>query len=294
MASRSADPCTGTLVDPVHALFCRGGEIYVFNFLEKRTACTHILVVILFLLSAGCRSTSDGSDHAGIPRSERAGLAVLNFRNTTPQGQAAQFQPWEYGIATMLTTDLEAIGIFNVVERERLKDIVRELKLQDSGLVDKDTAVAVGKLTAARYLLTGSFAEMNGQLRIAVQIFSVEKGIQLGAVSMTGKTDEFFLLEKRLFIKVIDFLEVMLSEEDKEKIMKDIETKSVDASLKNYSGEMTMAKAEELKKAGRNDEAIRLLRDAKKEFAEALEYDPNYDRAKKNLATLARAIPITL
>jgi TolB-like protein len=294
MASRFVEPCIGALFDTFHDLFCREGKISVFNFLENRTICTYILVVIFFLLSTGCRSTSDGSDQVGIPRSERDGVAVLNFKNTTAQEKANQFQPWEYGIATMLTTDLEAIGIFNIVERERLRDIARELNLQNSGLVDKDTAVAVGKLTAARYILTGSFTEMNGELRIAVQIFSVEKGIQLGAASITGETNTFFLIEKKLFIKVIDFLEVMLSEENKEKIMKNIETESVNASLKNYSGEMAMVKAQELKRMGKKDEAIRLLRDAKNEFAEALEYDPNYARAKKNLATLARAIPITL
>jgi TolB-like protein len=257
--------------------------------------CTVFLSVILLLFSLeACGSLSPGAGRMVIPRSDRSGLAVLNLKNATPRDHAAQFQPWEYGIATMLTTDLEAIGIFNVVERERLIDIARELNLQKTDLVDKDTAVAVGKMTAAQYILTGSFTEMNGQLRIAVQIFSVEQGIQLGAASMTGKTDEFFLLEKRLFVKVTEFLEVMLSEENKEKIMKNIETESVGASLRNYSGEMAVAKAELMKKAGRNDEAIRLLRDARKEFAEALVYDPNYIRAKKNLATLTRAIPKTL
>lgn len=251
------------------------------------------IISVAIVLSA-CSTASLGSSHPGISRSDRTGLAVLNLKNATPKDSAGQFQPWEYGIATMLTTDIEAIGIFNVVERERLLDIARELELQKTDLVDKETAVTIGKMTAATYILTGSFTEMNGQLRIAVQIFSVEQGIQLGAASMTGKTEEFFLLEKRLFIKVIEFLEVMITEEKRARIMDTIETKSVDASLKNYSGEMAVAKAGTLKKAGRDDEALRLLGQAKKEFSEALAYDPDYARAKNNLATLAMAIPITL
>lgn len=251
------------------------------------------MIFALLILSA-CSTASLGSAHSVIPRSERAGLAVLNLKNATPRDRAGQFQPWEYGIATMLTTDLEAIGIFNVVERERLINITRELDLQKTDLVDKETAVSIGKMTAAKYILTGSFTEMNSQLRIAVQIFSVEQGIQLGAAAMTGKTEEFFLLEKRLFVKVIEFLEVMITEENRERILNTIETQSVDASLKNYSGEMAVAKAGALKKAGREDEALRLLGQAKKEFSEALVYDPNYARAKNNLATLAMAIPITL
>jgi TolB-like protein len=269
--------------------------IFAEGFSNNHLRSTRILTVIFLLhLTCACSTIPQRSAHTGIPRSERAGVAILNFKNTSAQERATQFQPWEYGIATMLTTDLETIGIFNIVERERLKDIIQEHKLQSSELVDRNTAVAIGKLTAARYILTGSFAEMQGELRIGVQIFSVEKGMQLGAASIMGETNKFFLIEKKLFVKVIDFLEVMLSEEEKAKILRNIETESVDASLKNYSGEVAMAKAEELKRMGKNEEAIRLLREAKQRFTEALEYDPNYARAKKNLATLARAIPITL
>jgi TolB-like protein len=278
-----------------HFPFNRRQGIFAEGFSNNRLRLTRILTVIFLLqFSIACSTIPQRSAYTGIPRSERAGVAILNFKNTSAQERTTQFQPWEYGIATMLTTDLETIGIFNIVERERLKDIMQEHKLQSSDLVDRNTAVAIGKLTAARYILTGSFAEMQGELRIGVQIFSVEKGMQLGAASIMGETNKFFLIEKKLFVKVIDFLEVMLSEEEKAKILRNIETESVDASLKNYSGEVAMAKAEELKRMGKNEEAIRLLREAKQRFTEALEYDPNYARAKKNLATLARAIPITL
>lgn len=286
---------TNVVLGMFHFPSNRRQGIFVKGFSNNHLRSTRILTVIFLLhLTYACSTIPQRSAHTSIPRSERAGVAILNFKNTSAQERATQFQPWEYGIATMLTTDLETIGIFNIVERERLKDIIQEHKLQSSDLVDRNTAVTIGKLTAARYILTGSFAEMQGELRIGVQIFSVEKGMQLGAASIIGETNKFFLIEKKLFVKVIDFLEVMLSEEEKAKILRNIETESVDASLKNYSGEVAMAKAEELKRMGKNEEAIRLLREAKQRFTEALEYDPNYARAKKNLATLTRAIPITL
>jgi len=249
---------------------------------------------VFLLCTCGCANYPDSVDRAGLPRSDRAALAVLNFRNTTEKEQAARFQPWEYGIATMLSTDLEALGVFNIVERERLRDIVHEHKLQVSDLVDSQTAVKLGRLVAANYLLTGSFSEMKGELRIAVQVFSVEKGVQLGAASIQGETDTFFTMEKKLFIKVIDFLEVMMNEEDLVRIEGAVETRSVDASLMNYSGEMALARARELKRTGRNQDAVRLLQEARKKFSEALAYDPAYARARKNLETLAMAIPITL
>ncbi len=265
------------------------------GFSNNHLGFTRILTVVFLLhFSIACSTAPNRSASARIPRAERAGVAILNFKNATAQERAGQFQPWEYGIAVMLTTDLESIGIFNIVDRERLRDILKEQELQYSGLVDRNTAVRVGKLMAARYILTGSFAEMNGEIKIAAQIFSVEKGIQLGATSIVGETNKFFLIEKKLFIKIIEFLQVLLSEEEQAKIVKNIETESVEASLKNYSGEMAMAQAEELKRKGRKEEAVRLLREAKERFAEALQYDPHYQRAKKNLATLSMAIPITL
>ena len=229
-----------------------------------------------------------------LPRSERSGLAVLRFVNTTSKERANYFQPWEYGIAAMLTTDLEETAMFNIVDRERINEILKEIQLQQSGLVDKKSAVTIGKLTAAKYILTGTFMEMGGQLKISAQVFSVEKGIQLCATSATGKTDKFFIVEKNLFTKVTKVLEVMLDEEKQSKILNTIETKSVDASLKNYSGEIALMKADESKKMGQEKDANMFEKDAKQKFKEALEYDPNYERAKKNLAKLVMAIPMTL
>ncbi len=260
----------------------------------KRIWIRGVMAVMLLLNTPGCANTPDSTGRAGLPRSDRAALAVLNFRNTTEKEQAARFQPWEYGIATMLSTDLESLGVFNIVERERLRDIVREFELQSSDLVDSQTAVKVGRLVAADYLLTGSFSEMKGELRIAVQVFSVEKGVQLGAASIQGETETFFTMEKKLFIEVIDFLEVMMNEEDRTRIATEAETRSVDASLMNYSGEMALSRAREMKRTGRNQDAVRLLQEARKNFSAALAYDPAYARARKNLETLAMAIPITL
>ncbi|MBW1792766.1 MAG: hypothetical protein JRJ14_11050 [Deltaproteobacteria bacterium] len=116
---------------------------------------------------------------------------MLNFKNTTSQERVRAFQPWEYGLPSMLMTDIESIGIFNIVSREKLTDILEEQRFQYSGLVDRKQAVKLGKIAAAHYILTGSFTELNGKLQIETQVFSVENGVQLGAVSVTGETNRF-------------------------------------------------------------------------------------------------------
>lgn len=242
-------------------------------------------VVVLCVLFACARK---------IPRSERMGLAVMNFRNTTSEERAEEFQPWEYGIPMMLMTDIESIDLFNIVSRERLKDIIEEQRLQYSGLVDPEEAVQLGKLAAAHYILTGSFAELNGKLRIEAQVFSVEKGVQLGAASVIGETDRFFEIEKQLVVKVSEYLRAMLTEEEKARIAANIETRSINASLNNYAGEIAVMESDELREQGKLDEADELVKKAKKRFEKALKHDPDYKKPKENLARLAMGIPMTL
>lgn len=237
---------------------------------------------------------ASGCVPAGQSRSDRSGLAVLKFVNATSEDHAAYFQPWEYGIAAMLATDIEKTAMFNIVDRDRLNDIIREQQLQVSGLVDRKTAVAIGRLIAARYILTGTFLVVGNDLKIMAQVFSVEQGIQLDSITVAGKTANFFLVEKELFSNVSKSLRIMLDEAKQARIMHTIETKSVEASLRNYAGEMALMKADEMNRLGRKKETAALRDNARRQFREALEYDPEYERAKKNLAKLVMAVPMTL
>lgn len=248
------------------------------------------IFLILFMFSC----TSDTKHLRNIPRESRKGLAVLNFKNNTPKSRSAEYEPWEFGIASMVMTDIETIGIFNIVSKERLSDILQEQQFQLTGAVNTKDIVELGNLTGAKYILTGSFMEINGTLRIESQVFSVEKGTQLGTASVNGKTDSFFDIEKELVSKITIFLDTMLTESEQKIIASKVETKSIKASLNNYSGEMSIMEAEELKKAGKKDEAKKILQEAKAEFKKAIELDPGYEKAKKNLSKVSMAIPVQL
>lgn len=229
-----------------------------------------------------------------VPRSERADLAVLNFVNNTPGERATEFEPWELGLASMMMTDLESIGLFNIISRDDLRDVSSKRGIQ-IGAVQTDTAaLEVGRLLAARYVLSGSFVEMGGDLRVEARVFSVEQGIQLGAASVTGKTERFFELQKQLVFKVSKYLEAMLDEAELSIIERNVETRSVHASLNNYAGEIAVLQAQEYRERGEPKRADALLEEAKGRFQDALKHDPGYEKAKKNLAKLAMGIPLTL
>lgn len=251
-----------------------------------------ILCALCFI--TGCSSSSHGDYLRIVPRAERKGLAVLNFFNASPAGKVQQYQSWVYGIPAMLTTDLETIGLFNLVNRERLNDILQEQQLQVSGLVDPATAVQMGRLIAAHYILTGSFGIMGERLRIETQVYSVESGVQLGATSVEGETANFFLLEKQLVVKLTSYLEAMLSGEEINKLSARIETRSVQASLNNYAGEMALLQAKNLSATGQTKEAQSARESAKQNFETALNYDPAYQRARDNLRKLLMGVPLTI
>ncbi len=71
--------------------------------------------LVAALLFGGCGATT-GSPAAKqilrqVPREERIALVVLNFRNATLKEKAAEYEPWGFGIPSMIMTDLESIGL---------------------------------------------------------------------------------------------------------------------------------------------------------------------------------------
>lgn len=194
----------------------------------------------------------------------------------------------------MLMTDMESIGVFNIISEEAMKDVIAQREFQQTGMIDPKTLVNLGNLVGAHYILKGSFMEMNGMLRIETQVFSVEKGVQLQTAVVNGKTDTFFALEKELVDKITQIVDVVLTETEKNVILSKIETKSVEASLKYYKGELTVEEAKKLAQEGKKEEAKKLIEEAKKDFKEAVSIDPNYEKAKKNLSKISMAIPVTL
>jgi TolB-like protein len=221
-------------------------------------------------------------------------LVVLDFENNTSGARAAEFQPWELGLASMMMTDLEAIGLFNIISRDNVREVSRKRGLRITSLRTDENALEVGRLVAAKYVLVGSFLEMSGKLRVEARVFSVEQGIQLGAASVDGKTSEFFELQKQLVISISPYLEAVLDDTEASLIAMNIETTSVNASLNNYAGEIAVLQAQECRERGEPQRADAFIEEAKHKFQTALKHDPDYKRAKDNLAKLVMGIPLTL
>lgn len=65
---------------------------------------------------------------------------------------------------------------FRVVERSQLAKVLTELKLQDSGLVDVNSAKKIGELTGASILLLGSVSDRGSSLVINARLVETKSG----------------------------------------------------------------------------------------------------------------------
>jgi len=132
-------------------------------------------------------------------------VAVLYFDNNTGD---ASYDVLQKGFADMVITDLASSDALTVVERDKLQDLLKELKLQRSRFFDKKTAVRIGKGLGARYAVAGSFVAFKPRMRVNARLIEVATGKIVFGTSVVGKPDQIFELEQELVAKFLSGLKL--------------------------------------------------------------------------------------
>ena len=206
--------------------------------------------------------------------SETETVAVSYFDNTS---DIEEFNPLSKGLADMLITDLSNIKSINIVEREKLESLLKEIELGDSDFINKETAQKLGEGLGATYMLTGSFLIIGETMRIDASLVDVGSGEVVMAEEITGEKDTFFELEKDLVNKLIDTFDISLSKSESRKVKK-IQTESFE-SFNSYSSALV-----ELDE-GNFKESIKLLE-------QATEFDEDFDIAWEKLDEVIELLEI--
>lgn len=198
-------------------------------------------------------------------------IAVLYFENNS-LAKKADFDPLCKGMADMFITEFGKIAQFQVVERSQLQQLIEEMKLGQSGLLNSETAQQVGKLLGAQNLVLGSFMHMfDGTLRIDLRLVEVETGLTLKAAGESGKPSDLYKMVSKLTLKILQDLDIKLSKADAQRLTQ-VENKSFDAAL-------YFAKGLEFEDA-------KDWKNAKTMYQKALQVNGNFDKAKQRLAAL--------
>ena len=101
---------------------------------------------------------------------EKLAVSILDFKggDVRPKVLKACFQ--------RLETSLIDSDKFIVIEKSKREEILKEQKIQSSGICDTDCIVEVGQLLGAEYLMVGEIIDLSGLYQIDIKIINVEKG----------------------------------------------------------------------------------------------------------------------
>ena len=207
-------------------------------------------------------------------------LAVLYFDNNSIADKE-KMEPLGKGMASMLITELTKVKAFRVVERERLNDVLAELKLSQTGVIEQSTAQKIGKLLGAQTLLLGSFMNSFGsKIRVDLRIVETETGLTLKAEEVTGDVEDLFDIVRDLAVKVTDKFEVKLSSDEKNDLEQSKKGVNVESSLLYSQAVNLEDAARENYKTGDKNKAIDTYKSAIELYNKALKINPNLTDAK--------------
>ena len=136
-------------------------------------------------------------------------ISVLYFGNTAG---SPELEWLEKGMTDMLLTDLSLSDAVNTIEREELEKIIAEQKFSNSGLTDDSTQIELGKMLAAELILTGSFIEAGGIIRIDTKLLDSETGSLRTAVKAEGPLQNIFEIETEIVKNIFKGLELEVPE----------------------------------------------------------------------------------
>ncbi len=112
-------------------------------------------------------------------------MAVFIFENV---GIVDSTMKWGETISEMLTTSLINSNRFKVIERSQLDKVLQEQALGQTGALDTETAVVVGKIMGLDAVVVGSVSKLVSQYEADARILNVESGEALTAASASAQS----------------------------------------------------------------------------------------------------------
>lgn len=220
--------------------------------------------LLLGLIALPALATGEPTGTPADAASDKPTVAVLYFDY---DGANAEMKLLKKGLAQMIISDLSAHDSVRLVERDRLQQVMDELRLTQSNRFSQESASRLGKLLGARYLVMGGYFDVMNTLRVDARVVETETGRIIRSVGAQSTPDKFLTLEQTL----VDDLRAVFEE---------------------LTARADSAKAPAKRKAAQG-RPRRLTRDTALHYARALDAKDRKDlvTAKKELTTVVKAQP---
>ena len=130
-------------------------------------------------------------------------VAVLYFDNNSIGKDHADYDGVGKGIADMLITDMASNPSVRIVDRDRIQSVLTEQNLTKAGTIDPQTAIRLGKIVGAQYMITGGFmSDGKGTYVLTARAINVETSAITNPVKLTDKGQDVLGLISQLSTKL--------------------------------------------------------------------------------------------
>ena len=191
--------------------------------------------------------------------SAKPSIAVLPLQNLSAEADSAYFTD---GMTDEITTKLSKIQGIDVAPHSTVAAI------KTTG----QPPTALGPQLGVRYLLEGTVRKSGNQMRINVHLIDSTTGFQVWADDFTGEMKDVFSLQEQTALKIAQALNLQLTAEEKK------------AVGQRYTQSPQAYEAFLVGRALLLVETPEKLEAARKNFEEALKFDPNYAPALAGLS----------
>ncbi len=175
-----------------------------------------ITILAVVMLFAGCAGVKEVKKEDVKAKEEPAAvvdqvpktMAVLPFENNSVT-DPDRYAPLSKGLSAMLITDLKNSSTsLQLIERDKIQALLKEIALGQSGSVDQSTAVRAGKILGAQSIVFGSFMVLGNQVRMDARIIKVETSEVVMAESIMGESGGIMNLAMELAGKIARSMKV--------------------------------------------------------------------------------------
>ena len=195
---------TEPLYGVIHNTGDEGGEFVFYNPSTQIDDSDDSQYLTSNLTSETKRSVNDVVQVENKIIDKPARVAIISFDNSS--GKESEYGDLGGPLRDMLTTDLKDVKNLTMVDRQALEKILAEQNLNNSKSFDQATATKLGKLLGAEIIITGTYFEFFGSLRVDAKFINVETGEILFSVCVDGAREKFFDLKKSLANMIINKL----------------------------------------------------------------------------------------
>ena len=122
----------------------------------------------------------------------RTALAILDFKGIGVSAQEAQL------LTIRLGTHLVQSGVYRVIERDEIQQILVEQDFQLAGCTTNECAVEIGQLVNAQQMLAGTFGKLGSTYTIDMRIIDVATGDILRTTSVDSRGEIDLVLSEGL------------------------------------------------------------------------------------------------